>query len=312
MEGQSLVLGRGRVVRARQVGLAQRLRKGWRWYLFIAPNVVTFLVFILFSWVFLIYLSFHDWNLMGAKEFVGLDNYVRLAQDKVLRKALVNTFQYVLMFVAPVSAVSLGLASLVNQRLRGIYFFRAVYYLPVVTSIAVLALIWKYILIPRPDGIANYFLGLVGIPYQQWLVDIRLALPSITVMQIWSTMGYYMVLWLAGLQSIPEELYEAARIDGAGRWQLFRYVTVPMLRPTTVFILMIAMIGAFQMFGPPYMLTGGGPVYATTTMVYYIWLQAFNRYRMGYASTVSILLFAIILVASLIQRKYMRWSETIF
>jgi|YNPNPStandDraft_1061719.scaffolds.fasta_scaffold55540_1 multiple sugar transport system permease protein len=312
MEGQSLVLGRGRVVRARQVGLAQRLRKGWRWYLFIAPNVVTFLVFILFSWVFLIYLSFHDWNLMGAKEFVGLDNYVRLAQDKVLRKALVNTFQYVLMFVAPVSAVSLGLASLVNQRLRGIYFFRAVYYLPVVTSIAVLALIWKYILIPRPDGIANYFLGLVGIPYQQWLVDIRLALPSITVMQIWSTMGYYMVLWLAGLQSIPEELYEAARIDGAGRWQLFRYVTVPMLRPTTIFILMIAMIGAFQMFGPPYMLTGGGPVYATTTMVYYIWLQAFNRYRMGYASTVSILLFAIILVASLIQRKYMRWSETIF
>jgi multiple sugar transport system permease protein len=312
MEGQSLVLGRGRVVRARQVGLAQRLRKGWRWYLFIAPNVVTFLVFILFSWVFLIYLSFHDWNLMGAKEFVGLDNYVRLAQDKVLRKALVNTFQYVLMFVAPVSAVSLGLASLVNQRLRGIYFFRAVYYLPVVTSIAVLALIWKYILIPRPDGIANYFLGLVGIPYQQWLVDIRLALPSITVMQIWSTMGYYMVLWLAGLQSIPEELYEAARIDGAGRWQLFRYVTVPMLRPTTIFILMIAMIGAFQMFGPPYMLTGGGPVYATTTMVYYIWLQAFNRYRMGYASTVSVLLFAIILVASLIQRKYMRWSETIF
>ena len=299
-------------MRARQVGLAQRLRKGWRWYLFIAPNVVTFLVFILFSWVFLIYLSFHDWNLMGAKEFVGLDNYVRLAQDKVLRKALVNTFQYVLMFVAPVSAVSLGLASLVNQRLRGIYFFRAVYYLPVVTSIAVLALIWKYILIPRPDGIANYFLGLVGIPYQQWLVDIRLALPSITVMQIWSTMGYYMVLWLAGLQSIPEELYEAARIDGAGRWQLFRYVTVPMLRPTTIFILMIAMIGAFQMFGPPYMLTGGGPVYATTTMVYYIWLQAFNRYRMGYASTVSVLLFAIILVASLIQRKYMRWSETIF
>jgi len=125
-------------------------------------------------------------------------------------------------------------------------------------------------------------------------------------------MGYYMVLWLAGLQGVPEEMYEAARIDGAGRWGLFRYVTLPMLKPTTIFIVMIGTIGAFQMFGPPYMLTGGGPIRSTTTVVYYIWQQAFSRYRMGYASAVSILLFALILVASLIQRRSMGWSEALF
>jgi len=297
---------------ARNRSFAYRFKKGWVWYLFIAPNVLTFFVFTLFSWIFLIFLSFQDWNLLGTREFVGLENYARMLNDRVLRKALVNTLQYAVMFVLPVSAVSLGLASLVNQRLRGMYLFRALYYLPVVTSIAVIALIWKFILIPRPDGIANYLLGLIGVAPKEWLLDVHLALPSITVMQIWSTMGYYMILWLAGLQGVPEEMYEAARIDGAGRWQIFRYVTVPMLKPTTIFIVMIGSIGAFQMFGPPYMLTGGGPVRATTTMVYYIWQQAFNRYRMGYASSVSLLLFVLILIASLIQRKYMGWSESIF
>ncbi|NPV07879.1 MAG: sugar ABC transporter permease [Anaerolineae bacterium] len=312
MSEQTAIAGRVVVARAEKSSLGARLRKAWPWYLFIAPNVLTFLAFTLFSWIFLIFLSFHNWNLLGAREYVGLENYSRMLNDRILHKALINTIQYAIMFVVPVSAVSLGLASLVNQRLRGMYLFRALYYLPVVTSIAVLAIIWKFILVPRPDGIANYLLGLVGIPYKEWLLDIRLALPSITVMQIWSTMGYYMVLWLAGLQGIPEEMYEAARIDGAGRWQMFRYVTVPMLKPTTIFITLIAGIGAFQMFGPPYMLTGGGPVHATTTMVYYIWQQAFNRYRMGYASGVSLLLFVIILIASLVQRKYMRWSESIF
>lgn len=298
--------------RGRRNSLRERLRRGWRWYFFIAPNVLTFLAFTLFSWIFLIYLSFYDWNLLGAREFAGLSNYERMLNDQILRKAIVNTIQYAIMFVVPSASVSLGLATLVNQKIRGMYLFRALYYLPVVTSIAVLAIIWKFILLPRDDGIANYLLSQVGLGPKEWLLDIRLALPSITVMQIWSTMGYYMVLWLAGLQGIPEEMYEAARIDGASRWQMFRYVTVPMLKPTTIFITLIAGIGAFQMFGPPYMLTGGGPVHATTTMVYYIWQQAFNRYRMGYASSISLLLFVMILIASLIQRRYMRWSETIF
>lgn len=172
-----------------------RLRRGWRWYFFIAPNVLTFLGFTLFSWIFLIYLSFHDWNLLGARQFAGLSNYERMVSDPILRRALVNTLQYAIMFVIPSAAVSLGLATLVNQKMRGMYLFRALYYLPVVTSIAVLAIIWKFILLPRPDGIANYLLQQLGVGPREWLLDIRLALPSITVMQIWSTMD---TTWSSG------------------------------------------------------------------------------------------------------------------
>ncbi|MHB0875510.1 MAG: carbohydrate ABC transporter permease [Anaerolineae bacterium] len=297
---------------AKRRSLGYRLRQSWGWYLFVAPNVLTFLAFTLFSWVFLIFLSFQDWNLIGARQYAGLENYQRMAHDPVLHKAITNTFQYVLLFVAPVSAVSLALAVLVNRRLRGMNVFRAFYYLPVVTSIAVIALIWKFILMPQKEGIANYFLSFAGMKPVEWLLNARIAMPAITTMQIWSTMGYYMVLWLAGLQGVPEEMYEAAWIDGAGRSQVFRFVTFPMLKPTTIFIVMIAMIGAFQVFGPQYMLTGGGPLRSTTTMVYYIWEQAFMRYRMGYAGSVSLVLFIIILMASLIQRRYLGWGEGIF
>lgn len=289
-----------------------RLKKALPWYLFITPNVIAFLVFELFTWGFLIFLSFHDWNLLGVRTFNGLDNYNRMLSDRILARALVNTIQYTIMFVLPMAAASLALAVLVNQRLRGVYLFRGIYYLPVVTSIAVIALIWKFILLPQPTGMLNYVLGLVGIPAHEWLLDTTLALPAITVMSIWSGMGYYMVLWLAGLQSVPVELYEAARIDGAGSSQMFRHVTLPLLKPTTIFIIMISTISAFQVFGPQYMLTRGGPVHATTTMVYYIWQQAFSFYRVGYASSISLLLFVIILIASLIQRRYMGWSETLF
>jgi multiple sugar transport system permease protein len=297
---------------ARRQTLGYRLRRSWGWYLFIAPNALSFLAFTLFSWMFLIYLSFQNWNLVGAREYAGLGNYQRMIRDPVLRRAIVNTFQYVLLFVLPASAVSLGLAVLVNRRMPGMNVFRACYYLPVVTSIAVIALIWKFIFMPQKEGIANYFLSMVGISPKEWLLDTTLAMPSITVMQIWTTMGYYMVLWLAGLQSVPEELHEAARIDGAGRWQSFRYVTLPLLKPTAIFIVMIAMIGAFQVFGPQYMLTGGGPLRSTTTMVYYIWEQAFMRYRMGYAASISLLLFVLILIVSLIQRHYLGWGEGLF
>jgi multiple sugar transport system permease protein len=296
---------------ARRSALA-RMKRALPWYLFIAPNIVAFLVFQLFTWGFLIFLSFHDWNLLGVRTFNGLDNYSRMLSDRVLVRALVNTLEYTLMFVLPMAAVSLALAVSVNQGLRGMYLFRGIYYLPVVTSIAVIALIWKFILLPQPSGILNYVLGLAGIPAHEWLLSTTLAMPAITAMSIWSGMGYYMVLWLAGLQGVPVELYEAARIDGAGGWQSFRYVTLPVLKPTTIFIIMISTIGAFQVFGPQYMLTGGGPVRATTSIVYYIWQQAFSLYRIGYSSSISLLLFVIILIASLIQRRYMGWSETLF
>ncbi|NPV06866.1 MAG: sugar ABC transporter permease [Anaerolineae bacterium] len=282
------------------------------WFLFIAPNVLAFLLFSLSCYVFVVYLSFQRWDLIGVRKFIGLDNFARLATDPILAKSFANIAKYVLMFVLPVSAVSLGLALLANRRIRGMYFFRSAYFLPWVTSTAVIAVIWNFALIPRGEGPLNYLLGLIGIPPQLWLVDTNLALPSLAGINIWTSAGYYMVLWLAGLQSIPETLYDAAKMDGADSWALFRHVTLPMLSTTTVFILTITIIGAFQMFGLVYTMTGGGPMYATISPVYYIWQTAFVRYHMGYASAVSLALFAVIMVATVLQRKITGWGEEMY
>jgi ABC-type sugar transport system permease subunit len=288
------------------------LRQQWTWYLFIAPNVLLFLVFTLFTWGFLLFLSLNSWNLIGARAFVGLDNYSRALGDEVFWIALRNTAVYAIIVVIPLTSVALLLAVLVNQKLPLVGVFRSAYYLPVVTSISVIAIIWAFTFVPRPDGPVNYLIGLVGIPAQDWLINPDEALPTVALMGIWSTAGYYMILWLAGLQNVPEELEEAARIDGAGRWQVFWNVTVPMLKPTTIFIVMIATIGALQVFGAAYVLTGGGPVHATTTIVYYIWQAAFGTYQMGYGASVSVILFCIVLGIALLQRRFLGWSEELY
>lgn len=287
-------------------------KRYWTWYLFIAPNLVLFLVFTLFTWIFLVFLSGNDWSLLSAPRFSGLENYKELFSDGVFWEALRNTVVYTIIFVAPVAAVSLVLASLINQRLPLVGIFRSAYYLPVVTSISVIALIWRFILLPQPEGPLNYLIGLAGIPPQDWLIDVGEALPSVTLMQVWATMGYYMILWLAGLQGVPEELYEAAKIDGAGRRATFFHVTLPLLQPTTIFVVMIATIGAFQMFGAVFLLTGGGPIHATTTVVYYIYQTAFMTYRMGYGAAGSIVLFGVILFIALLQRRFLGWTNEIY
>ena len=232
--------------------------------------------------------------------------------DEVFWIAIRNSAVYAALVVVPVSALALFLAVLVNQKLPFVGVFRSAYYLPVVTSISVIAIIWAFTFVPRADGPVNYLIGLVGIPPQDWLISPDEALPTVALMGIWSTAGYYMILWLAGLQSVPEELEEAARIDGAGRWNVFWNVTLPLLRPTTIFIAMIATIGALQVFGAAYVLTGGGPVRATTTVVYYIWQAAFGTYRMGYGAAVSVILFIIVLVIALLQRRFLGWSEELY
>ena len=302
----------GQTDKTRQSKFWRNVREQGGWYLFIAPNVLAFLLFSLSAYVFVVYLSFLRWDLIGVRRFIGLDNFVRLAGDAIVMKSFGNITKYVAMFVLPVSALSLGLAVLANRRIRGMYFFRSAYFLPWVTSTAVIAVIWNFALIPRAEGPINYLLGLVGIPPQIWLVDTNLALASLAGINIWTSAGYYMILWLAGLQSIPDTLYDAAKIDGAGNWALFRHVTVPMLSTTTVFILTITIIGAFQMFGLVYTMTGGGPMYATISPVYYIWQTAFVRYHMGYASAVSLALFAVIMIATVLQRKVTGWGEEMY
>ncbi|MBV7333758.1 sugar ABC transporter permease [Chloroflexi bacterium TSY] len=271
--------------------------------------MINFLLFNVFIWGFLFWISFTSWTMLGDKQWIGLANYWDIFADAVFRISLFNTISYVVMFVLPLAFLSLMLGVLVDQKLPGVFFFRACYYLPVVTTVAIIAMIWIFLVKPTPDGIFNYILGWVGIPPQRFLLNTWLALPTLAALAIWHAIGYYMLLWIAGLTAIPTDLYEAARMDGASRLQLFRFVTVPMLRPTTTFILIIATIRSFQMFGPTYLMTGGGPSYSTMTLVYHLWVQAFEFYRMGRSAAISVILFVIILGIALVQRRVMGWDE---
>jgi multiple sugar transport system permease protein len=216
------------------------------------------------------------------------------------------------MYVPLLLAISLTVAILVNRPLFGMRVFRMLYFLPNITSIAVLALIFRRFLSPRPDGPINFLLGLAGIPAQKFLVDVNQAMPSVVGISLWEAFGYFMVIWLAGLQGIPSELYDAAKVDGADGWRLHRYVTIPLLRPTAAFIVVVSTIGALQVFGSIFILTGGGPVYATTTVAYQIYSQAFNFGRFGYASALSIFFFLLILLITWLQGKYLRFGEDVY
>jgi len=288
------------------------LRDSISWYPFIIVNIVMFAIMNVIPWISMIDLSFHKWDMLTSRKFIGLANYVQLTQDHLLGFALKNSLQYVLMYVPSMVALSLFVAILVNRHVFGMDFFKSAYFLPNVTSVAVLSIvIWRFLL-PRTDSPLNYLISLVGIPKQNWLVSVKLALPTIAGVNLWRSFGYYMVIWLAGLQAIPVELYHAALVDGASMWELHWYVTIPLLRPTAAFIVVTSTIGALQVFGSIFILTGGGPVHATTTVAYHIYQQAFDFGRLGYASTVSIAFFLIIFTITFLQGKYLRFGESLY
>ena len=288
------------------------LKQTLSWYPFIAVNILVFLTFDLIPWGRMFALSFQHWDMLGDKTWAGLENYVTLFSDKLLAISLRNTFAYAGMYVPVMSALSLLVAILVNRKMFGMKTFRWLYFVPNVTSISVLSLIFWRLLSPRPDAPVNYLLGLVGIPAQDFLVGLHQALPSLAGLAVWQTFGYYMVLWLAGLQGVPSELYDAGRVDGAEGWKLHWYVTLPLLRPTAAFIIVVSTIGALQVFGSIYIMTGGGPVYATTTIAYHIYSRAFNFYQLGYSSTMSIVYFLLIITITLIQGKYLRFAQSVY
>ncbi len=293
-------------------GLGRRIRDSLPWYPFILINLVVFLTFNLIPWLSMFRNALYKTDLLSYSEFVGLGHFGDMVSDERLHQALKNTVLFALLYVPPIVFVSLVVAILVNQRLRGMRFFRSVYFLPNVTNIAVLALVFRRFLSPREDAPINYLLGLVGIPAQKFLLDIHQALASIAAVGVWQSFGFFMVIWVAALQAIPQPLYDAGMVDGAYGWRLHRHVTIPLLRPTAAFIVVITTIGALQEFGAIYILTGGGPVYATTTAVYHIYSQAFNFTRFGYANALSILLFAIILVIAWIQSRYLKFDEEVY
>ena len=239
------------------------------------------------------YLGFTDWDLLRTPKFIGLSNFIEALSDPGLIRIVVNTVLFSVIYVIGVMVIGLFLALMVNQKLPGTNFFRAAYYLPVITSAVAIGIIWSWILSPQV-GILNILVKSVGLKPPNWLGDTHWALLTVSVIQVWKMAGYYMVLFLAGLQSIPDSVKEAAVVDGANSLQLFFHVTLPMLSPTTFFVLTVAMIDSFKNFELIYTMTRGGPQSSTTTLVYDVYVYGFVHYRMGYASAVAYVLMVLV------------------
>jgi multiple sugar transport system permease protein len=253
-------------------------------------------------------LSFTRWDLVSAPVWEGARNYREMFGSDLFWKTLGNTFYYVLLAV-PLSVFSaLALALLVNRKLRGITIFRTLFFFPVVTSMVAVAVVWSWLYNPE-FGLVNYLLRtFFGIEGPRWLMSSSWAMPAIALMSVWKGVGYNMLIFLAGLQSVPGTLHEAALIDGAGAWRRFWRITFPMLSPTTFFVVVITLIGSFQIFEQTYMLTQGGPANSTLTLSYFIYQNAFQYFRMGYATAMAYLLFGATLIATLMQfRLQKRW-----
>jgi multiple sugar transport system permease protein len=284
---------------------------GWRKALivlaFLGPSLVTLLAFSLGPMVGTAWVSLQEWNLIRDAEFIGIDNYRELWGDEDFRRALRNTLYYLVGYLPLVMAGGLGLAVLVNRRLKGVAIFRAMYFLPVVTSWVVVALLWRWLLNPS-DGIVNWLLGRVGIDGPGWWTDRTWAMPSVILASAWKDLGFVMVILLAGLQAIDPTLYEAARIDGAGAWRQLRSVTIPMLTPSLFFVLVISLINGFQVFDQVWVMTDGGPAGASAVVVEQIVKNTFEYGRAGYAAAQSVVLFVIILAVTVAQlRVQKRW-----
>lgn len=270
---------------------------------FLGPNITGFLLFTLLPVFASLILAFTHWDILTPPKFAGFKNFIDLFTDRLFWKYFLNTLFFMLGIPFGM-AVSLSLALLMNNKIKGIVIFRTIYFLPVVSSMIAVALLWRWIY--NPDfGLLNSFLRIIGLKNPpQWLSSTIWAKPAIMIMWIWKGAGYNMLLYLAALQGVPYQLYEAASIDGATNWQKFWHITFPMLGPTNFFIVIMGIIGGFQAFGEIYVMTGGGPAGSTTTIVYYIYNNAFQWFKMGYASAIAWFLFLIIFVVTLLQWKY--------
>lgn len=284
---------------------------GWRtagWALvFLGPSAVPLLLFSVVPMVGSVWVSFHEWNLISPMRWVGLDNYRNLLTDPATRAVFGHTLLFVLGYLPLVYVGGLGLAVMLNKRMPANSFFRAAYFLPVVTSWVVVALVWKWLLSPA-NGLVNQVLGAVGLGQPGWWTDPTWAMPSIILASAWKDLGFVMVIMLAGLQAIPGDVLEAAAVDGATGWRRFRHVTWPLLSPSTFFVVMLSLINGFQVFDQVYVMTGGGPSGATQVVVGQIYDLTFRYGRAGEASALSWLLFVVILVVTLVQiRGQKRW-----
>jgi multiple sugar transport system permease protein len=291
-----------------KLGTVQREETLMAW-LFSAPAIILLIIFLVIPFAMAVGLSFTDQRLIPnpnlPTKIVWFRNYVRLLDDEAFQRGILNNFYFVAVVVPIQTSLALGLAMLINQKIRGMNFFRTIYFAPVVTAMTVVAIVWTFLYNPG-EGMINAFLqaitfGQVG-PYN-WLLDTRLVFPAIMLLSIWQGVGFQMVIYLAGLQEIPDSLYEASQIDGANLWQQFWNVTLPQLRNTTIFVVLATTILAFKLFDQVQVMTAGGPQNASMTTMVHVVQQGWSELKVGYASAISIVFFLIVLTVSLVQRK---------
>ena len=276
-------------------------------YLFLAPNLIFFFLFLVVPCFWVLYLSFHEGGILGAPRFVGLKNWNLIWQDKVAHRALLNTVTYMLMAIPSVFIIAMTLALLLQRIRRGALFIRAALYFPTLTPIVLAALLWIFVI--HPDfGVLNFLARLFGGEAVNWL-GTGAALPTIAMLEVWRGSGFWTMLFLAALISLPQELYDAAKIDGASDWAQFRYLTLPLLRPTFAFAFVMATIFNFQLFDSVYILTDGGPQNQTATVVWYIYKNTFQFDKPGAGAAMSFMMLLIILALTLVQLTLLRRKQ---
>ncbi len=276
-------------------------------YVFLAPTIIGLALFTAGPVIGVFSMSFTSWDMLSPPKWTGFANYVDLTRTPLFWKSLINTLYYTAGTVPIGVGLSLALAILLNRKLKGIIFFRTIYFLPVVSSMVAVGVIWSW-LYNAQFGLINWILMKFGLSPVSWLSSTEWAMPAVIIMSIWKLLGFYAVLFLAGLQAIPNQYYEAARIDGANWWHNFRHITLPLLSPMTLFVLIMSFIYSFQVFEQTYILSYGGPANATLTTVYYLFLNAFSWFKMGYAAAVGFVLFIFIFLITMLQlRLQSRW-----
>lgn len=277
-------------------------------YLVVSPYLIHLFLFILFPVVFSILLTFHKWNIIAPMEYVGVDNFIRLFQDRLFWKAILNTLQFLLVHIPLQIVIALALAYFLNQKLIARGFFRASFFMPVVISGVVVTILWQQ-LYGLETGLFNRILIGLGIDRVEWLSNPKIAMFSIAIMATWKNVGLYVILFLVGLQAVPKSFYEAAEVEGATAWQQFRYITLPAINPTVFMVVILSTIGGFSLFIEPYVMTDGGPLNSTLSAMLYIYKQAFGYYHMGYSATLGLFFALLIMIVVVIQKLTIEAEE---
>ncbi len=297
------------IMRTRK-GLSRfRNKIAWAGFLFMIPTFMFWCLWTALPVILSLYASLTEWNLVGSMSFIGLGNFLELPQDKIFIIALRNTLVFVFLGTPISILVSLTFALLINETANLRQFFISAFFIPVVTSMAVVAIIWKWLYQPSA-GLFNYLLSLLGIAPLKWLLDTKLVIPSVIIMSIWKNLGFAMVIFIAGLQGIPLTLYESAFMDGCSKRKSLWYITLPLLRPVTLFVFITSIIGSFQLFTQIYIMTEGGPRRASTVLAYYLYESAFISLRMGYASAIAVVMLLFMLIITVVQLKFFQKDVT--